>query len=414
MALPARADLFDVSITVNGVTQTRSFSSLENALTLLTGPGITSLFPSYRTGTALTSVVNYGGLVLPITVPAGTTTAVLTIPGTNTGVAFAGQTSGQTQNLLRNFFQGAVTSGDVIASLPESVRATLSPDVQNALRASLTTVLQTAVATTISDPVAGNPSALMPQMVAADYLAGMAPSGSLLGVNEARAGGFHFSGGLNILATSSGGADTRVLSAPLRVSYYIPRTATEIFLDAPMSYADIGGTSVFQGSVGIGVRQRVWHGERFEWNLTPAYRTGIAGSESYGRGSLALGVSLTSDLRFSLPADYTFAITNTAAYYQTEAYNFGGFNINYNLQNQYYRNGVTLSRPLGEVFGRPLQGGLTFVDTRVTGDRTAVPGWQEYGVVLATGGRLPSRFTATFINGQNNFQAFRFGLSTAF
>ena len=40
--------------------------------------------------------------------------------------------------------------------------------------------------------------------------------------------------------------------------------------------------------------------------------------------------------------------------------------------------------------------------------------WQEYGVVLATGGRLPSRFTVTYMNGEQNFQALRFGFSTSF
>jgi len=414
IASSAQAQLFQVDLTVNGVTETRSFSSLDSALTLLQGAGIRSVFPGYTSGTPLTANVNVAGLNVPIIVPAGTTTAILTVPGTNSSVAFAGQTAAATQNQLHDFFSGAANTGDPVSALPPEVRATLPVEVQNALKATYTDILQAAVQQTLYDPIAGNPSALMPQMVTADFTAGVSPPGQLLGVNQPRAAGWYFSAGFNLNTTTGGGFDTDIYTAPLHASYYVPSTATEFFIDAPIAYGETSGTGYVQASSGFGVRQRVWHGTNFEWNVTPAVRTGIAGSESIGRGSLAVGGSLTSDLRLALPGDYTLSIGNTAAYYQTEPYKFGDYDIRYHLQNQFYRNGVVVSHPLGEVLGHPLQGGLSFIDTRVTGDETYIPAWQEYGIVLATGGRYASRFTISYIDGDKDYQAVRFGFNTTF
>jgi len=329
-------------------------------------------------------------------------------------VAVTGQTAGGAVNNVRSYFQGDASVAVPVSALPASVQAALPPEIRNAPILTATAIAQSAVRFTISDPVAGNPSALIPQMVAADYLAGSAPSGGLLGVNQPRAAGWRFSLGANIITTTQGGADTRVFTAPLRASYYVASTGSEIFLDAPMSLVDISGTNVFQGSTAIGLRQRVLTGQNFEWNVTPAFRWGLAGSESYGRGSQAVGGSVTSDFRYALSPTYTLAMTNTVAYYQTERYNWGGGSVDYNLHNQFYRNGLSISRPLGEVLGRPLQGGLTFAETRVAGSQWAIMNWQEYGIVLATGGRMPSRFTLTYMNGEQNFQALRFGYSTSF
>ncbi len=414
LAPSAKAQLVQVTATVGGVTQTFSFGTLEGALAQFTASGLAASFPTYATGQPINANIIYNNQPLTLIVPQGTTTAVLVNPTTGEASAIPGATAAGAVNNVRSFFQGNSNVAVPVASLPESVRAALPAAVRAAPFLTPTAFVQTAVRNTISDPVAGNPSALMPQMVTADYLAGSAPSGELLGVNQPRASGWRFNLGASIIATTGGRADTRVFSAPLRGSYYMAGSATEIFLDAPMSYVDVSGTSVFQGSVGVGVRQRLLSGPRYEWNVTPAFRWGLAGSEAYGRGSQALGGSLTSDFRVALGANYTLGVTNTFAYYETARYTWSGNSVNYDLQNQFYRNGFTLSRPLGEVFGRPVQGGLTFTDTRVTGSRVAISNWQEYGVVLASGGRFPSRFTVTYMNGEQNFQALRFGFSTSF
>ena len=414
LAPTAKAQLIQVTATVGGVTQTFTYNSLEAALGQLNGPGLAAVFPNYREGGAVNAAINYNNQPLTLTVPSGSTTAVLVNPSTGQAVAIPAQTAGGAVNNVRSFFEGNTSVAVPVSSLPPEILAQLPAELRNAPVLTPTAIAQSAVFRTISDPVAGNPTALMPQMVAADFLAASAPLGALLGVNQPRADGWRFGFGANITTTTGGGADTRVFSAPLRASYYLARSGTEIFLDAPVAFVDVSGTNVFQGSTAIGVRQRVLSGTNYEWNLTPSFRWGLAGSEKYGRGSQAVGASFSSDFRYALTPAYTLAITNTIAYYQTERYNWGGGSIDYDLQNQFYRNGISLSRPIGEIFGRPVQGGLTFSDTRVTGSRTRVSQWQEYGVVLATGGFLPSRFTITYMNGEANFQAVRFGLSTAF
>jgi hypothetical protein len=411
----AQAQLVQVTATVGGVTQVLNFNSLDSALAQLTGPNLAATFPNYVDGTAVQSTVNVNGAPFNVVVPQGTTIPVVQDPATGAAIAFPNNTSTAAVSNVRAFFQGQPNNGVPVSQLPASVQAALPAVVRNAPVLSVTQILQSAVATATSDPVAGNPTALLPSMVAADYLAASAPSGGLLGVNQPRAGGWRFNIGMNVNLATGGDADTQQISSPLRASYYFARTATEVFLDAPISWVSVSSVDLFQGSAGIGVRQRVLSGSGYEWNVTGGARWGIAGSQAYGRGSAAIGGSLSSDLRFALPASYTLAITNTIAYYQTEEVNYGGGAVRYDLQNQFYRNGFTIARPIGQTAsGLPLQAGFTFVQTNITGDRSRVNNWQEYGVVVAMGGNLPTRFTATYMDGNNGFQGFRFGFSTAF
>ena len=411
----AQAQLIQVTASVGGVTQVLNFNSLDAALAQLTGPNLAATFPNYVEGSAVTSTVNFNGAPFNLIVPQGSTIPVIQDPATGQAIAFPSANSTAAINNVNAFFRGQPNNGVPVSQLPASVLAQLPAVVRNAPVLGASQILQSAVATTISDPVAGNPTSLLPSMVAANYLAASAPSGGLLGVNQPRTNGWRFNVGVNVNLATSGGADTQQISAPLRASYYMARTATEIFLDAPLTWASITSIDVFQGSAGLGVRQRLLSGSNYEWNATIGARWGIAGSQAYGRGSAAIGGSISSDFRVSLPANYTLAITNTAAYCQTEPVNYGGGAVKYDLQNQFYRNGITIARPIGQTpSGLPLQAGLTFVQTNITGDRSRVNSWQEYGVIIAMGGSLPSRFYATYMNGNNNFQGARFGFTTAF
>ncbi len=411
----ARAQLIQVTATVGGVTQVLNFSSLDAALAQLTGANLAATFPAYVEGSAVQSSVNFNGAAFNVVVPQGTTIPIVQDPASGRAVAFPNTTSTAAVANVRAFFQGQPNSGVPVSQLPASVQAALPATIRNAPTLAPSQILQSAVAIGLSDPVAGNPMSLLPMMAAADYLAASAPSGGMLGLNQPRSGGWRVSVGVNVNLATSSSAESQSISAPLRASYYIPRSATEIFLDAPIGWVSISSVDLFQGSAGLGVRQRVLSGTGYEWNVTGGMRWGIAGSEAYGRGSAAAGGSLSSDLRLALPASYTLAITNTFAYYQTEEVNFGGGAVRYDLQNQFYRNGFTIARPIGQTAGGlPLQGGLSFVQTNITGDRSRVDNWQEYGAMIAMGGSLPSRFHATYLNGNNGFQGVRFGFSTAF
>jgi len=259
LAAPSAVQAQGIQVTaiVNGVSQTFSFTSQEEALSSLTGPSLAARFPGFVEGSAVTANINNNGQPLNLIVPAGSTTAILVNPITGAAIAVPAQTAGGAINNTRSFFQGNTSVAVPVSSLPASVLAGLPAAQRAALLSApfltVTSILQSAVQNTISDPIAGNPTALIPQMVASDFIAGSAPTGGLLGVNQPRADGWRFNIGANIITTTGGGADTRVFTAPLRASYYFGRTGTEIFLDAPMAFVDVGGTNVFQGSAGVGV-----------------------------------------------------------------------------------------------------------------------------------------------------------------
>jgi len=240
-------------------------------------------------------------------------------------------------------------------------------------------------------------------MAAADHLAGIRPPGVPGGGQ-----GFSKSIGAGYDQTSSAFGNT-FCNLPVQASYGFGRDLPEIFVDAPLSVADQEGTRYYQDSVAIGVRLPVVTSRDLRWTLTGAVRGGATGSVALGTGGYLVGGSITSDLQLALPEGFTLGIGNTFGYYESRPVDFGGVYIDYELQNQVWRNSLFLGRQLGEVFGRTVHGLVRVTDTRVTGDRFFIPSWQEYTVALVMPSSMPITAGLTWIDGVQGFSAVRFG-----
>lgn len=185
----AQAQLIQVTASVGGVTRVLNFNSLDAALAQLTSPNLAAAFPNYVEGSAVQSTVNFNGAPFNVIVPQGTTIPVVQDPATGRAIAFPSTNSTAAINNVNAFFRGQPNNGVPVSQLPAPVQAALPAVVRNAPILGPSQILQSAVATSSSDPVAGNPTSLLPSMVAADYLAASAPSGGLLGVNQPRTAG---------------------------------------------------------------------------------------------------------------------------------------------------------------------------------------------------------------------------------
>jgi hypothetical protein len=397
LASPAAAQNYVVDIEVDGTRVQRSFPSLNDALNLLRTQGLAAIVPNYSSASSVVGNVNVLGLPVVISQPAGAAAATVTVPSTGETRTVEGASRAEVQSNLRQLFEG---TGNTQAEAASN-------------QAFATSLRQEVVRGSALDPVAGHPLSLMGQMAAGDFRAATNPIGALPTGTLDRPAGWRFAAGPGFASTASG-LDNRFYALSLGASYTFAPNGAELFADAPVAVADQGGAQYYQGSFGLGLRYPVLSRPGLQWALVPQIRAGAAGSDTLGTGGYVLSGSLTSDLRLDLGRGWSMQLGNSLAYNETRPLEFDGFKIDYELQNQVWRNGIAVGRRLGEVAGRAVHGALSFTDSRVTGDRVFVPSWQEYGVSLVVPGRVPVSFTASYLDGRQGFQGVRFGLTAAF
>ncbi len=379
-------DPVTATITVDGQTVTRSFNDTSEALRALRTENIRSVLPNYTRSSTVSADINIRGLVVNASVPANSSAITLSSPDADFNRTFDAGTVDATRAQLNSFLRGDED------------------------REGLRKLVRAVVATSTVDPVAGNPSSLLGQSVIADYAAGTLLPGDD-GRLGSRAAGWHASIGASLQRQSGGDYTVNVYSLPLAVSYTFGQDGLEAFVQAPLTLSDTSGGTSYMGSGAIGVRIPLVTQPDLRWGLTPLLRWGAAGSEDVGAVGQVYGGAMTSDLRVAVGA-FTLGISNGISRYRTEPLKVGRYEVDYRLNNWAYRNGVSLSLPVGEVAGRAVDAGLSFVDTRMTGDDLAVGNWQEYGVFASLGGSF--RASASYLNGERGFNGFRIGLTAGF
>jgi hypothetical protein len=379
-------DPVTATITVDGQTFVRSFDDTSEALRALRAENVRSVLPTYTRNSTVSADINIRGLVINATVPPNSTAITLSSPEANFNRTFDAGTVEATRAQLGAFLRGNED--------PEGLRQ----------------LIRAVVATSTVDPVAGNPSSLLGQSVIADFAAGTLLPGDD-GRLGTRAAGWHASVGASLQRQSGGDFTVNLYSLPLALSYTFGQDGIEAFVQAPLTLSDTSGGTSYMGSGAFGVRIPLVVQPDLRWALTPVLRWGAAGSEELGAVGQVYGGGLTSDLRIGLGA-FTLGIANGVGRYRTEPLKVGRYNVDYRLDNWAYRNGVSLSLPVSEIAGRSLDVGVSFVDTRLTGDDLAVGSWQEYGVFASLGGTL--RASASYLNGERGFNGFRVGIAAGF
>ncbi|MDB5369605.1 MAG: hypothetical protein JWP20_1163 [Roseomonas sp.] len=380
------AEPFVLTLTSNGQTSTRSFSNEAEARTALEAGRIRTILPSYTSGSLVTGVLSVQGVPFNIA----------TVPGSN-----AINVTSTEANFSRTFSGTSVAS--VQAQLTDFVTGKSDPEVLKELVAAV-------VAKSTVDVVAGNPSSLLGQSIAADFTAGTLLPGDDGGMSP-RGAGWHFGIGVNAMHQETRSFTINTYSIPLAVSYAFGTDGPEVFFSAPMMISETDGETAYLGTGALGVRLPVVTTPDVRWALTPTLRWGAAGSYDSATVGQTYGAALTSDLRFSL-GTATLGIANTLGYYKTRPLEYDNHRINYNLQNWGFRNGVSLQAPVTALGGMPVSMGVQVIDTRMTGDKLAIESWQEYGVFATLGSSL--RVNASYMDGEHGFNGFRFGITASF
>ncbi|WP_431281503.1 hypothetical protein ACQW02_19125 [Humitalea sp. 24SJ18S-53] len=369
-------DLFSVELTVDGATDQRSYSSLQQAADALTTDSLQSININYTDVSAATANINLRGVPAVATYTANSPFLRIQVPGAGVDKTFTGTTRDDSQDQFVRWLQGAGGSD-------------------------VTRILQLAVATTPIDPVAGNPNSAMTQMSVSDF-------------NRSLQSSFGERGGVGIGARfgsfSSAGYNSQNFTLPLDYSWRVTERDT-LEVDVPFAYTDTQGATSYSGNLGFLYRRQIFD----VWSLQASGRFGGAGSVDLGSATGLYGLGINSILRFDLPMDLRLTIANGINYVATLPVSLGRYTANYDIANTIFRNGVVLSRDLGmSIAGMPVMGSVFAIDTRFTGSEVFISNYQEFGAFVSAGRDSTFGLGFTVMTGDQGLSGFTINTGVKF
>lgn len=247
----------------------------------------------------------------------------------------------------------------------------------------VTNVLQTAVATTPNDPLAGNPASLLTRSMVNDFAtaSAAAPGGTYDAIEGAIEGG----DARFVSAGVTAGFfvhDTDTTLVELPIAYTIPLADPRwgVILSAPVSFFRSSEVDVYSASLGAGLRVPLYD----NWDLTPSVRFGGYASEDLASLSGLVTASLTSNYETSFRGvEITFG--NMLGLSRSVPLDFVDTTFDYELFNFVTRNGVAVSGDLPvTLFALPTTWQVSLVNTHFFGDELFVENSTDLAVSFGT------------------------------
>ena len=369
-AAPAAArDLYRSVVTIGTDTVVQTANSLTDLDELFDDSSLSDLFPSYIPGvSAVGGALDIRGLTALATYAASSTSLRFAVPVAGIDVTFTGADRDESQEMFEDWLRGKRV-----------------PGVDNAV----TDLLQALVAESAVDPVAGNPNSLQSRMLYADLELGS--RGPFLSdypdASQRIPMLFRLDAGFGQYSAGPYGGQTYDLS--LGIGWNILRRLALVSdLSGLLSVIE-GDAIAGHGSLGIGLQGRIldW------WNLGLVGRAGLVGSIDVGAVAAMYSVSLINHMRFDLDAygfgDYRIEMRNMVGVANTaNGLEIKGIELEYDLTNVVFKNGLELSRPIGlGSSSRALRARLFWTDTHFVKDELWLEHSDEIGLGIALANR---------------------------
>ena len=383
-------DLFGISATVDGVSESASFQSIEDLIDAVDNAGVRRINLAYTNESAASLQLNVRGLPATITYPANGTTLTLNIPSLNvTEKTFTGATRDDSQEAFETYLE---KNGDGL----------------------LTKMLTYMVQNTPIDPVAGNPTSLMNQMGDASFAMGSSVMGGSPKNKEDRSPGNAVGLGFRFGHYAMDDFSQDLYSLPIHYTYTLDDPRKQIIVDFPIALVETEGSQSFNTSLGLGFRFPVHD----DWILTPAVRAGAVGSIDMGSAAVLYSGTLTSnyDLYFK---DLKVSVGNMATYVQSAPLDTGDFSIDYDLTNTMTKNGVGVEGPLGfGMLGKLTSYKVDVAHTAFFGDALYIDNYTDVALSFGTRSTASSlsnmRLGVTYTHGNNDFSGVRMNFGYTF
>lgn len=389
--LSAKADLFSITLTQNGNTTTKGFTSVVDIFDQYEDGTLDTILAGYNTNEAATSTLDFRGIRMELNYTNGGTLGkqlVFNVPaiGIN-NLTFDGVTQEQAFDAFKDYLK---TNQDDL----------------------LTKILKESVSHTPYDAVAGNPTSLMAQMT------DMAFSNPTLNVTE-RALISGQTGGFVLLAPSGGshkikGEDgvertATTLNLPLGYTFKFDNNWA-LGIDMPLSYIDLDGSVTYAAQLGLSLQMPLY---KDKWLLTASGRIGATASEDTLSGGFLYMASLTSSYTFNVK-ETSVTIINMYGHVQDYTLDVKGYDIEYGLKNDVFKNGIAVKQQLSSKTALTVFG----YDTRYSGSDLYIDAYDELGLSFTKYFSGDSFFTGIDITASytfgDNYKAYRAGVTFLF
>lgn len=380
MAATANAKMFELHLKQGSINETRGFDSVLDIFDHYKDGSLDQIFAGYSTAADSEGWLNFRGIEMKFEFTSGN--LKFTVPSIGINETFNG---GDQKTSFRQF------------------RDWLKNNHNNLL----TKILKSTVADTPYDMVAGNPNSLMANMADNTFQRG---GGGVLG---------------NFLSYVSPNASTHyfklngdekkasVYSLPMGKTFKFDN-GSKLMFDMPIYYTDMDGSSSYSAQAGLAYMFPLIKKEGFKWNLTPGVRGGAVYSEDMLSGGLLYSGSLTSHM--SLPVgDFTYGLTNMVGYIRDFSVEAAGYEVDYDLKNMVYKNGVSVDYALNDKWSL----GTAYSYTFYSGSELFIEDYHDVTLSLTRKFREGSFFSGMALVGNYSFDgddyyAYRVGINFLF
>ncbi len=354
ISYPVFAGILDATVVVSGTTVTDSFTSVDNLVDTLTDSYLATHFPTYSNTSKADATLNFRGIDILASYPLNGNTLRFQIPKTGLDISFTGATRDESQSKLKDWFK---TSGG----------------------AELTKLMKAFAANTANDPIAGNPNSLQANIVATDFIDGTGMGSTTTASDVGKGGSKENLIGIGVSYTTldQGGLDSKRVTVPIKYAIVSDANPRRVYtFKLPITQVDVDGAKSYQVGLGFSAALPVTG----RWTLTPTFTYGLGGSIDLGSAAQMASGSLTSRYDFKL-SKYMFTLGNMIGYYKTIPLKYGDFDIDPDIANTAFRNGLMMTIPFGsEAKGRHVQ--LFAIDTRYTGTELFINQYNDLGFAI--------------------------------
>lgn len=310
----AQAKMFELHLKQGSIDETRGFDSVLDVFDHYEDGSLNSIFNNYDKTAAADGWLNFRGVMMNFNFD-NSGNLTFTVPSIGINQPFNGGGQEASFKMFKDW-------------------------LKNNKDGLLQKILKATVADTPYDMVAGNPNSLMANMADNTFQRG---GGGVLG---------------NFLSYVSPNASTHyfkfngdekkasVYSLPIGKTFKFDN-GSKLMFDMPVYYTDMDGSASYSTQLGLAYMFPLIKKDGFKWNLTSGVRGGAVYSEDMLSGGLLYSGSITSHMSMPVGA-FTYGLTNMVGYIRDFSIEAAGYEVDYDLKNMVYKNGVSVDYALND------------------------------------------------------------------
>ncbi|MBR4106546.1 MAG: hypothetical protein IKK52_04515 [Alphaproteobacteria bacterium] len=377
----AQAKMFELHLKQGSIDETRGFDSVLDVFDHYEDGSLNSIFNNYDKTAAADGWLNFRGVMMNFNFD-NSGNLTFTVPSIGINQPFNGGGQEASFKMFKDW-------------------------LKNNKDGLLQKILKATVADTPYDMVAGNPNSLMANMADNTFQRG---GGGVLG---------------NFLSYVSPNASTHyfkfngdekkasVYSLPIGKTFKFDN-GSKLMFDMPVYYTDMDGSASYSAQLGLAYMFPLIKKDGFKWNLTPGVRGGAVYSEDMLSGGLLYSGSITSHMSMPVGA-FTYGLTNMVGYIRDFSIEAAGYEVDYDLKNMVYKNGVSVDYALNDKWSL----GTSYSYTFYSGSELFIEDYHDLTLSLTRKFREGSLFSGRALVGNYSFDgddyyAYRVGINFLF